>query len=150
MEKFRKSSVAIYWKKTLHWTEVSAVWSYRRGWFCDRYRPWKIRWMTRKECFTAGRDLINRQIRYFRAQAKCVMSANIGLTAFSEMIFGDSRVKFWSEIRCIPCIFYNTEWPLWLTFSYFHQLNVRFLWWDQESGQNCICQPHFLFTKYPC
>ena len=35
------------------------------------------------------------------------MSANIDLTAFSEMIFGDSRVKFWSEIRCIPWIFYN-------------------------------------------
>ena len=47
-----------------------------------------------KECFTAGRDLINRQIRYFRERAKCVMSANIDLTAFSGMIFGDSRVKF--------------------------------------------------------
>ena len=28
--------------------------------------------MMRKECFTAGRDLINRQIRYFRARAKCL------------------------------------------------------------------------------
>ena len=35
------------------------------------------------------------------------MSADIDLTAFSEMIFGDSRVKFWSESRFIPCIFYN-------------------------------------------
>ena len=55
-----------------HRPEVSAVWSYCQSWFCDRYRPWKIRWMTRKECFTAGRDLINRQIRYLRARSKCV------------------------------------------------------------------------------
>ena len=59
------------------------------------------------------------------------MSANIDLTAFSEMTFGGSRVKFWSEIRCIPCIFYNWEWPLRLTFIYFHQLNVRFLWFSE-------------------
>ena len=64
--------------------------------------------MTWKECFTAGRDLINKQT--IRAQSKCLfMSANIDLTAFSEMIFGDSHVKFGSEIRCIPCIFYNRE-----------------------------------------
>ena len=50
--------------------------------------------MTRKESFTAGKDLINRQIRYFRARAKCIIQANTDLTAFSEMIFGDSHVKF--------------------------------------------------------
>ena len=62
------------------------------------------------------------------------MSAYTDLTAFSEMIFGDSCVKFWSKIHCIPYIFYNREWPLRLTFIYFHQLNVRFLWsnWYQK------------------
>ena len=67
--------------------------------------------MMRKECFTAGKDLINGQIRYFRARSKVFMSANIDLTAFSEMIFGDSCVRFRSEIRCIPCIFYNRVTP---------------------------------------
>ena len=44
-----------------------------------------------------------------------------------DLIFCNSRVKFRPEIHCIPCIFYNRAWPLWLTFSYFHQLNLQLL-----------------------
>ena len=70
--------------------------------------------MKQKECFHSRKGL-NRSV---------FMSANIDLTAFSAIIFS---VKFSSKIRCIPCIYsYNREWPLWQTFSYFQQLNVRF------------------------
>ena len=85
-----------------YWPEVSAVWSYRRGWFCDEYRLEKIRWILRKECFTAGRDLINRQIRYLRARSKCVY---VSLYWF-DSIFRD-------DFRCSL----NNETPRW-SFSY--------------------------------
>ena len=113
------------------------------GPYC-KYRHREIRWMTRKEWFAAGRDLINLQIRYLRARSKCVYVANIDLTAFSAIIFGDSRVKFWSEIRCIPCIFYNREWPLRLTFIYFHQLNVWFLCYNWSTT---ISNPLWIYPQ---
>ena len=68
-----------------HSPKVSAVWSFRRCRLWDKCRPWKIRWVTRKDCFTAGRDWINRQIRYLRARSICVF---VGIYWF-DCIFRD-------------------------------------------------------------